>query len=240
MKRNWIRLPLAGACNVRELGGLPAMNGGQTQWHRFLRSDHLMELTEDDIRMLVGYGVRTVIDLRSGAEAEKEPDHPGLLGQVDYFSIPFLEEDLSPAGQAFAAERLSNLSNLYLGLLKRKAVIKELFECIAGARDGCVLFHCAVGKDRTGVLALLLLMLAGADRQDCVTNYIQSFTNLTRKEEFRQIKESEYYHLVRSDAEYIEAAYEYVSNFAGGIDGFLSDCQISVECIAKVRSRILD
>ncbi|MGL5438048.1 MAG: tyrosine-protein phosphatase [Lachnospiraceae bacterium] len=239
MKRNWIRLPLKGACNVRELGGLPAMKGGQTQWHQFLRADNLHELTEDDVEMLLEYGVSMVIDLRSRAEMEKNPDHIGVIGRVVYCNVPFLEEDLSPEGQAAEKERLADLSNLYLRLLKRKTVIKDLFTCIAGAPDGCVLFHCAVGKDRTGVLALLLLMLAGVDRQDCQTNYMQSFTNLTRKEWFCHIKESEFNNLIRSDAEYIEAAYDYVAGYEGGIDGFLEDCGIAAECIARVRSRIL-
>lgn len=239
MKRNWIRLPLQGACNVRDLGGLPTADGRQTQWHRFLRSDNLHELTDDDMEKLKAYGVKMVIDLRSRAEAEKHPDRAEILSWVEYHNIPFLEEDLSPEGQAAAKEKLTGLSQLYLGLLKRKPVIKELFERIAEVQDGCVLFHCAVGKDRTGVLAMLLLMLAGVDRQDCQANYMQSFVNLTRKEWFRHIKESALNELIRSDAEFITAAYDYVADFAGGIDGFLMDCEISPECIAEVRGRIL-
>ncbi len=240
MKRNWIRLPLEGACNVRELGGVPAADGGQTQWHRFLRSDNLRNLTGADVRKLLDYGVVAVIDLRSRAEVAKHPDCEEIISQVEYWNIPFLEEDLSPEGQAEAKDQLSGLSNLYLGLLKRRTVIKELFERIADAPDGCVLFHCAVGKDRTGVLAMLLLMLAGADKQDCQTNYMQSFINLTRKEWFRQVIESDYSDLICSDADFIEAAYDYVAGQENGIDGFLRDCQIDPDCIAKVRRRILD
>lgn len=238
MKRNWIRLPLEGACNVRELGGYSTMDGMQTGWHRFLRSDNLSGLTETDVAKLLEYGVSTVIDLRSKSEIIKHPDHAGLLTQVQYLGIPFLEEDLSPEGQEQLRGKNIDYSDLYLALLRRSQIIKELFEQIAAAPKGCVLFHCAVGKDRTGVLAMLLLALAGVDKQDCQTNYMQSFVNLNRKEEFRQLNDTEYSGLLRSDPEFIEAAYDIVTGYSGGIEGFLQSCGISAECIVTVRRRI--
>lgn len=240
MKRNWIRLPLEGAHNVRELGGLPAQGGKQTAWHRFLRADCLEELTERDAALLLEYGVRTVIDLRSPSETVQHPDYAGLLASVEYHNIPFLEQDLSPQGQAWAKEQLMDLSSLYLSLLKRQQILKTILEQMEAAPDGCVLFHCAVGKDRTGVVALLLLMLAGVDKQDCQTNYMQSFTNLTRSEVFRQLKDSEYARMVKSDVEYIEAAYDYVAAWDHGIDGFLRDCRITADCISGIRRRMLE
>lgn len=240
MKRNWIRLPLDGAHNVRELGGLPAKGGRQTAWHRFLRADSLEELTDRDTELLLGYGVNTVIDLRSPSETVQHPDYAGLLARVEYHNIPFMEQDLSPEGQAWAKEQLADLSSLYISLLKRKNIVKAVLEQIAAAGDGCLLFHCAVGKDRTGVLALLLLMLAGVDKQDCQTNYMQSFTNLTRREVFRKLKDSEYAKMVQSDVEYIEAAYDYVMAWDQGIDGFLKDCRITADCIADIRCRMLE
>ena len=63
----WARLPLEGACNVRELGGYPTASGAMTQYHRFLRSDSLGSLTPADERFLHDYGVRAVIDLRDQA-----------------------------------------------------------------------------------------------------------------------------------------------------------------------------
>ena len=240
MKRYWIRLPLDGAHNVRELGGLPAKDGRQTAWHRFLRADSLEELTDRDAEMLLEYGVRTVIDLRSPSETMQHPDYAGLLTRVKYHNIPFLEQDLSPEGQAWAKDQLADLSSLYLSLLKRKNIVKAILEQMAAAPDGCVLFHCAVGKDRTGVMAMLLLMLGGVDKQDCQTNYMQSFTNLTRREIFRRLKESEYARMVQSDVDYIEAAYDYVAAWDHGIDGFLTDCRISADCISDIRRRVLE
>lgn len=239
MGKNWIRLPLDGAYNVRELGGLPAMGGEQTAWHAFLRSDQLSELTDRDIEMLLDYGVRTVIDLRSDSETGESPDRPKLLSCVRYSHIPFIEIDISPEGQAKTIESLRDLGNLYLSLLGRRDVVRQLFMEIEQAPEGCILFHCTAGKDRTGVLSLLLLMLAGVDRQDCETNYMQSFINLTRNPEFMYLSENGYHGLVRSDAGDIDRAYEHIASYFGGIRGFLRDCGISDSCMDQVRARCL-
>ena len=60
----WQRLPLHTCANARELGGYPTADGSQTAWHRFVRSDRLSFLDDDEREFLYGYGVRTVIDLR--------------------------------------------------------------------------------------------------------------------------------------------------------------------------------
>lgn len=239
MNRNWIRLPLKGADNVRELGGLPAMDGRQTAWHRFLRADQLAGLTAEDMELLLSYGVKTVIDLRSASEAAVHPDSPQLLKHVEYYRIPFMEADLSPQGQARLADIPQDLGVMYLALLKKKEVIRQLFTRMELAPEGCILFHCTAGKDRTGVLALMLLMLAGADRQDCLTNYIQSFINLTRNERFTQLSQNGYHSLIRSDAEDITAPYDYIESFPQGIRGFLWDCGVSASCMEHVKERCL-
>lgn len=239
MTQNWIRLPLEGADNVRELGGLPAMDGRQTAWHRFLRAGQLAGLTAGDRNMLLSYGVKTVIDLRSASETATHPDCPELLKHVGYYHIPFMEADLSPQGQANMDDFPQDLGVMYLELLKKKEVIRQLFTQMEQAPEGCILFHCTAGKDRTGVLALMLLMLAGADRQDCLANYIQSYIHLTRNGHFSQLSQSGYHRLFRSDAEDIAAPYDYIESFPQGIRGYLADCGVSGSCMDHVKERCL-
>lgn len=239
MNRSWLRLPLEGAHNVRELGGLPAAGGEQTGWHRFLRADQLQHLSASDRNKLYTYGVRTVIDLRSGDEVRKHPDSPEFLAVVDYHHVPFIKDDLSPEGQNRGSGRIPDLAHLYLVLLEQKEVIKLLFELIGNAREGCILFHCMAGKDRTGILSLLLLMLAGADKQDCLTNYMQSYVNLSRDEEFMKLSESGFHRLVRSDPETMAAAYDAVAACEHGIRGFLTACGIPGANQDQVRMRCL-
>lgn len=73
-EKNWVRLPLVFASNVRELGGYPVEEGGQTAYHRFLRADDISELSESDIQFLLRYGVTSVLDLRSDGEVCRKPD----------------------------------------------------------------------------------------------------------------------------------------------------------------------
>lgn len=71
---NWQRLPLEGVVNARELGGFPTSDGAQTRYHRFIRSDALVDATPADVEFLRNYGVRAVLDLRGEREAYDRPD----------------------------------------------------------------------------------------------------------------------------------------------------------------------
>ncbi|WP_205856127.1 tyrosine-protein phosphatase, partial [Phytoactinopolyspora endophytica] len=80
----WVEL--AGAVNVRDLGGLPTRDGTTTKFGRILRADNLQDLTQADIDQLVGaLGLRDVLDLRSGAEITLEG--PGPLTRVSDVTI---------------------------------------------------------------------------------------------------------------------------------------------------------
>ena len=84
-------LQLEGASNVRDLGGYPTANG-RTCFRRLLRGDHLSALTIKDKECIYDYGVRYVVDLRSRMECESRPD--ALIGwrDVQYCSIPMLDQ----------------------------------------------------------------------------------------------------------------------------------------------------
>ncbi len=239
--QNWVRLPLEGAFNVRELGGLPTRGGGQTAWHRILRSDDISRLTDNDVRFLQEYGVSMVIDLRSPSEAAEKADRLGTHCGMQYANIPLMDDaDLSKASQMELADNVS-MADMYVEMLEHKEAVKRVFDIIADAPDGCVLFHCAAGKDRTGVLAMLLLMLAGADKQDCLNNYIQSYVNLTRDDRYNEMVKaySAVKHMMESRPEYLEGAYQYVNGFFGGIEGYLESCGVSNQKIFCVRDRLL-
>ncbi len=238
----WVRLPLQMAYNVRELGGLPTKDGKQTAWRSFLRADDISQLTEEDIQFLLDYGVRTVIDLRSKTEAEQKPDRLNLKYGVDHYLIPFTDLDISPEGQLAFLDTVGCVGDMYLDFLKNSKVVQKLFETIATAKLGCILYHCAGGKDRTGILSLLLLMLAGVDQQDCEINYIPSFINLMRTPLFRENASSipdRYMQFLESRLEYIEPSYRYVASFEGGVEGYLAHCGLRDVHLTLVKDRLL-
>ena len=244
-EQNWVRLPLDGATNVRELGGYPTITGGQTKFHRFLRSDDLGRLTEYDKRFLYNYGVRAVIDLRDASEAEAMPDCT-IGPDVVYVNIPLLDfnaAEVSELERKFSAESFS-MEPIYQRILENFEGIRQCFRFIADAPKGCVLFHCAVGKDRTGVLAMLLLSLAGVDKWDIVANYAQTCVNLMRSSmwqaQWDNPKAREWRHLLDSAPSVMEQTYDLLDEEHEGIENYLLECGVPDEDVAAVRRRLVE
>lgn len=242
-EKNWVRLPLERAHNVRELGGYPVAGGGQTAYHRFLRADDISTLSDADVAFLLSYGVGLVIDLRSPGEAKKSPDRLCGLDGVEYVQIPFLGKNVADVTQMNESDMELGLGALYVSMLKNQELTKEIFEAIETAPEGCVLFHCSAGKDRTGVLAMLLMSLAGADKQDCMTNYAQSYINLTRNPELAQLSKipeyAKYEELMFSLPETIGACYDFIVDQYGSTEHYLEECGLSSETIEVIKRRLL-
>lgn len=239
---DWVRLPLEAAHNVRELGGYPVSGGGQTRYHRFLRSDGLSGLTDSDRDFLCGYGVRLVLDLRDPTEVDELPDAP--LGEgVTSLNVPLLAFDISSREEVERRfrKRRPTYEDFYDMILSNHAGLRRCFAAIAKAPAGCVLFHCAVGKDRTGILALLLMALAGCDKWDCVGNYVQTRTNLMRHEWFVSAWNypSPTQVLNDSPAHAMEHAWGVVEGH-GGARAFLLSCGVTEDQIVAARDRILE
>lgn len=131
------------------------------------------------MEFLRGCGVTTVLGLRSEAESLRAPSRMAGQPGMNCRRIPLMGRDITDAAIT-PADPGTDIGQLYLSILEQPDTIRELFSLLAAAPEGRVLFHCTAGKDRTGILAMLLLSLAGADREDCMTNYAQSYPNLCR------------------------------------------------------------
>lgn len=160
------RLPVEGANNIRDLGGY-ACCGGVTRFGRLLRADCLSGLTASDTEMLLKYGLRSVLDLRDDAESLRKPDVFSAVDGVKYTRIP-LVPDAADTNVQFI-----RLSDMYLAIARDTPQL--LISCVKfimrGLSSGAVLFHCAAGKDRTGILAALLLEALGVSRADIIADY---------------------------------------------------------------------
>lgn len=168
-----IPLPLKGARNVRDLGGYPYTDQtgtrGTTAFGVFLRSGTLRRLTPGDREALRAYGLRRVVDLRSSFELKHSPDPYGkqLEKGVVYTHVSMLDQ-LNSSG--FRGALPACMFDVYRSLLDDDASsIRAVMEALDG--PGCSLFHCRAGKDRTGVIAMLLLGLAGVDDEHVVADY---------------------------------------------------------------------
>ena len=159
-------LPIAGTYNVRDLGGYPAASG-QTQWRRMLRADALHRLDAEGIEAMLETGVTTVIDLRHGDELTHQPNPFDGHSDVAYHNVSLLE-GLAPS---LMSEGDLLLELYMLALTQSQSALAQKLQIIADAPPGAVLFHCTAGKDRTGIVAALLLGVAGVEAGLIVEDY---------------------------------------------------------------------
>jgi hypothetical protein len=161
-----------GCHNVRDLGGLRAAGGRLTRWGAVVRSDTPDRLTASGWAAAAAHGVRTIVDLRIPGEHRAEPGHrpPGMT----VVSLPLDSRDDPEHGRY-------NGTPFYLRhhLESRPDRSARVLRAIAQAPPGGVLVHCVAGRDRTGLICLLLLALAGAAPEDILADYERSATRLS-------------------------------------------------------------
>lgn len=163
--------------NTRELGGYLAADGRYTKYNALIRSDMQKYPSEKDIQFLLDRKISTIIDLRGRQEVRQCASKLQGLGGFTYFNVPIEEGSGIP-------ESVAAVPQSYMNIACAKNM-KDVFRHIAYAEDG-VLFHCSAGKDRTGVVSAILLLLAGVGKEDIVANYM--LTKECNKERFRLIK----------------------------------------------------
>jgi protein-tyrosine phosphatase len=168
------KLTLTGCVNFRDLGGYPAADGRTIRWRRLFRADGLTRLDESDCAQLEGFGLRTVIDLRTKGEVDERGRFPEDTFEVEYHHLPLTDvlpptEDLSRYDEpAFVTTRYQQLFSEGSGSLARAV------EVLAEPDALPAVFHCSAGKDRTGILAALVLGFLGVPRDVIVEDYALS------------------------------------------------------------------
>jgi protein-tyrosine phosphatase len=165
-------LDLAGADNIRDLGGLPVTGGGRTRFHRLLRSGTLQDLTADDVTRLVKVmRIRTVVDLRLNDEAEREGSALSAVPGVRYLSLPLSSDGNIRSDMVADAAEMDIVAH-YLALLEGSADnIVAAARVFADEMRLPAVFHCAAGKDRTGVLAAVVLDAVGVGSDAIIADY---------------------------------------------------------------------
>ena len=165
-----------GCCNVRDLGGHPTEDGAETRFGAVVRADNVRLLSDAGWRELADYGVRRIVDLRFPVERDDDPPRDVSL---DVVHVPLLED---PARVAEIDELVKDVHEpamwrriVYLAFLERfPANFARAVTAVASVPDGTVLVHCAGGVDRTGLVAALLLRVAGVGIDTVAADYAES------------------------------------------------------------------
>jgi hypothetical protein len=181
-----------GFANARDLGGLPTEDGSVTRFGAYIRSGDLRFVTEAGWRMALGAGVRTVIDLRN--EDEIRPGAGRRLTRlagsaqfaagspiasappcIDRMEIALDGIEDTEFWQFLNREGLNGTPLSFQPFLDRKPErCAATITALARAAPGGVIFHCGAGRDRTGLIALLMLALAGVEPVAIADDYAMS------------------------------------------------------------------
>lgn len=223
--------------NIRDLGGYKTANGKSTKYKVFYRSGNTDKSSENDIKRLTEfYNVKTVIDLRNTDEIKKSPDKFSKIPEVNYINTPIeygecLEEFKS-------TDR--GLTVLYDYILKKKKqVLKNIFDTIANINGGGTLFHCTLGRDRTSVIAMLLLGLVNVSKKDIIENYTITYDLI---KDLDIIKHDLVFYGKRKTItlpEYIESAINLIETSYETFENYLLSCNISKENLEKIKAKFL-
>ena len=236
-----IDLPLI---NCRELGGMPLRDGHVFRSGLFLRSGAPSELkTREEFEQVKAYGVKNVIDFRGVTELERcgnpfrdDPD-------TNFYSIPlFIGDPGDVNNDTMQFLRTHHLGDYYVIIMEQLGdKVAQVLRVLLNA-EGLTLYHCAHGKDRTGVISAILYLIAGADREDIVTNYKVSYDYL---EDFLKplidAAPDDMKHTLRSDEINIRIFLKYIDDkWDGKVENYLISNGMTESEIKALRDKCVE
>jgi protein tyrosine/serine phosphatase len=252
----WIELE--GAANVRDVGGLPTVDGRTTRSGVLLRSANLQTLTANDVRRLrEEVHLTAVLDMRTPREREAEGPTP-LTDLVDHHHLTLLPQlDVDKADEEIDAavpldrgrhnkDDRNDMTGHYVGYVEDgRDNLATALRLIAEAR-GPVLVHCAAGKDRTGTVVALALSLAGVTRDAVVADYVATdermedvHASLMRSALYNKSLKDVPVDDLRPKAESMARFLEHVDRAYGGPHGLAMSLGVDEETVAKLVLRLV-
>lgn len=241
-------IPMKGAPNTRDLGGMPTKDGRRVRANRLIRSGDLHHLTKEDAeKLLVSEGLQRVVDFRTPREREKSPDKEELLPHVRFYDLPVFEEsavgishDFDLSGDiAFAEEATKSpdktMESMYVKALESdegKRAYGDFLQILLESDNGATLWHCTLGKDRCGLGSFLVEYALGVSEDFIMDDYLA--TNLFVETYRKRILDMLGRHGVMKFADknvdafmfaqraFLENAIAYLKSTYGSVDEYLS------------------
>lgn len=246
---------VAKCLNFRDVGGLPLKGGGQVRSGLFYRAEGPRNFAEEHLQELRALGIRTIFDLRSDGERNRDP-HDWQGDNCQWLHLD-MNTDLR-AADTTEWERLRNdpdpaLSKMVMGQNYRAmpAALLPYWSQISGAfLKGAVpaLINCTAGKDRTGVAVALVLAMIGVEREAIIGDYLKSDIfgqNMVLQGSIEKgfmdsfgfmPNQASVDALIGVDADYVIAALDQVETQWGGIEGYCDAAGVDVQKRSKLRT----
>ncbi len=230
--------------NFRDFGGYKTQNGKKIKKGLLYRSGDLSRATDTDLARLAALGIKTIYDLRSEGEIQREPDRIPESVPYKWFHIPMrpiVEYHGRSLGRLlslmFGRERRTDYVAVSYQAYREYATnylpqLRALFQRISNPMNLPALIHCSAGKDRTGVVIGLIQLALGITHKQVVDDYLKSNGNLDTYTEdiFRRLSKLAYFGipwkklytpLFAARADFINAALEQVKVEFGAVDEWL-------------------
>jgi hypothetical protein len=238
---------LRGAYNFRDLGGLPTVDGRVTRAGVMFRSDALHHLEADDIEQLVLLGITTIIDLRSAFEVERHGRGALADESIGWVHAPLSNVDATNHTPPPALAE-GNLGEYYTASLgERTMQLARVIELLASPDQLPAVFHCTAGKDRTGIVAALVLSLVDVEPDAIVDDYaltdprmpliVQRLRGPGTDAELAQVLAGS---VVRAEAHSMRTFLVALERGYGGGAGWARAAGISDETVARLRELLVD
>jgi protein-tyrosine phosphatase len=251
------RLPVSGAANLRDLGGYATRDGHALRWGALYRSDALNSLSDEDLAYLERLKLHHVVDFRSAAERERDPDRLPASVLVDWQPIsgqgldPRALQDRLLAGQVSAEQSAAFLLEGNRAFVNdfRDVYARFLHE-LGDPANLPTLFHCTAGKDRTGFAAALVMMVLDVPRETAMHDYLltNTYTEVKTRRTLRMIRFASYFRANPRDLEplfearesYLAAAYAAIDEQPGGAEAYLHSLGVDDALRARLRANLLE
>lgn len=233
--------------NFRDLGGYPTADGRSTRWRRLFRADGLNRLRDHEREQVQALGIRTVIDLRTPDEVASHGRFPAAVAAVDYRHLPLF--DVQPDWAGFEAPDAPGfLADRYVEMLEAGgASVASALRILGDADSFPLVFHCAAGKDRTGILAAVVLGLLGVPDEVIIDDYALSHEATMRM-----------FAWVKANGRAVDAGYQlppsaviaalpetmvrflaHLRETHGGAAGLAGDLGVDAEVLERIRTELL-
>lgn len=234
------------ACyNTRDLGGFRTVDGRSIRRQALVRSDNLSRLTAAGWQTLMAYGIRTVLDLRTTWERtfELSPFLHHKDSPVQYLHVPFLTDE-----HALGWPDTSSIEEDYILMLQEaQDGVRSIVQALGQAEDGGVLFYCHSGKDRTGLIAALVLAVLGVPPDEVADDYAQSLDCL-RPLQDEWLKNGPGERAEREEAdlkftsrpETMKIVLQHLEAEYGGVQGYMEKAGVSNADVERLRHRLIE
>ena len=218
--------------NTRDLGGHPAAGGRVTVPDRIWRSDRQENPDPEDIALLRSKGITTIIDMRTEEDNLTKPSFFRSLEGFIFLNYPIIEGDTIP-------ESVEAVPGSYINIACSENM-PRILKAIADADTG-VMYNCAAGKDRTGVVTAILLMLCGVSDEEITADYmLTKECNRERFELLRKRRPDLDMNIVIPRESYIRDFMDLFRERFGSVDGYFACIGLSEETKQKLLARLLD